>query len=199
MTWSLVAVVLAASSPSEAAASQAVLDATVTILPVACAGVVAGDERHVLTAGHCVVAPGQQLQVELESGRRVSAVVVTKDGVKDVAVLELAEASGISPLQVAEAPVAVGETVMFAGRRDRNREPVPATVQKVGRCPSLPGVSGALFTTLRGQPGDSGAPLVDLNSEVVGLVHGGAACSIATPLAPFAHEFEGVRQSCMAR
>jgi len=40
-----------------------------------------------------------------------------------------------------------------------------------------------LFTTIAGIPGDSGAPLVDSATHVVGLVHGGAQCHIATPSA----------------
>jgi len=39
----------------------------------------------------------------------------------------------------------------------------------------------ALFTTVHGVPGDSGAPLVDTAARIVGLVHGGAQCQIATP------------------
>jgi S1-C subfamily serine protease len=47
-------------------------------------------------------------------------------------------------------------------------------------------VPQALFTTLHGRKGDSGAPVVDLQLRVVGLVHGGARCSIAAPTAEFA-------------
>jgi hypothetical protein len=45
----------------------------------------------------------------------------------------------------------------------------------------LPALGGALFTTIDGVPGDSGAPIVDAGARVVGLVHGGAQCHIATP------------------
>ena len=56
-----------------------------------------------------------------------------------------------------------------------------ARLDKIGRCPSLPDLPNALFTSIAGVPGDSGAPLVDVVAEVVGLVHGGARCHIATP------------------
>ena len=42
-------------------------------------------------------------------------------------------------------------------------------------------LGGALFTSIDGIPGDSGAPIVDAGARVVGLVHGGAQCHIATP------------------
>jgi hypothetical protein len=45
----------------------------------------------------------------------------------------------------------------------------------------LPALGSALFTTIDGVPGDSGAPIVDSAARVVGLVHGGAQCHIATP------------------
>ena len=38
-----------------------------------------------------------------------------------------------------------------------------------------------MCTSIDGKPGDSGAPLVDLLGRVVGLVHGGVRCRIATP------------------
>ncbi len=53
--------------------------------------------------------------------------------------------------------------------------------ERTGRCPSLPALGGALFTTIDGIPGDSGAAIVDGAIRVVGLVHGGAQCHIATP------------------
>jgi S1-C subfamily serine protease len=56
-------------------------------------------------------------------------------------------------------------------------------LERLGRCPSLPGVPQALFTSLHGEKGDSGAPVVDHKLQVVGLVHGGAACSVAAPTA----------------
>jgi S1-C subfamily serine protease len=56
-----------------------------------------------------------------------------------------------------------------------------ARLDRIGQCPSLPALQNALFTSIRGRPGDSGAPLVNAAGEIVGLVHGGAACQIATP------------------
>src|SRR6185369_860933 len=56
-----------------------------------------------------------------------------------------------------------------------------ARLDRIGVCPSLPNLPNALFTSIEGVPGDSGAPLVDSAARVVGLVHGGVNCHIATP------------------
>jgi len=61
-----------------------------------------------------------------------------------------------------------------------------ARLDRIGHCPSLPDLPDALFTSINGRPGDSGAPLVDGGAEIVGLVHGGARCHIATPAGPLA-------------
>lgn len=78
-------------------------------------------------------------------------------------------------------PPAPGEPLLFVGRPDHHFEPQRPRLLRLGRCPSLPEVPDALFTTVEGRPGDSGAPILDGSLRVVGLVHGGAACSIAAP------------------
>jgi hypothetical protein len=76
-------------------------------------------------------------------------------------------------------PIA-GTVLYFHGNPDRPRWQA-ARLDRVGACPSLPYLPNALFTSINGTPGDSGAPLVDLLGRIVGLVHGGARCRIATP------------------
>ena len=175
---------------SEDGTSQAfatLKDATVTLFPGQCAGVVVEDGRHALTAAHCIdVAPGERQPVVLRSGRMLSGVVKVVDSVRDVAVIRFDEAAPVRPLHVATAMPLPGEGLLFFGRTDRPNEPQEVELKRLGRCPSLPGVPQALFTSLMGEKGDSGAPVVDRQLQVVGLVHGGAACSIATPTADMA-------------
>jgi hypothetical protein len=92
----------------------------------------------------------------------------------------------VRALPIATALPLPGAGLLFFGRNDRPNEPQEVELERLGRCPSLPGVPQALFTSLHGEKGDSGAPVVDRDLQVVGLVHGGAACSIAAPTADFA-------------
>ncbi|RKH64237.1 S1 family peptidase [Corallococcus llansteffanensis] len=164
--------------------------ATVTLGDGHCAGVVVGGGRHVLTAAHCVApAVGHEL-ANFEDGRRLEGRYVFVDRGRDMALLELEAKAPVAPLEVAEALPAPGELLVFTGRYDRPGEPQQVMLERLGRCPSLPDVPAALFTSMHGIPGDSGAPLVDARMRVVGLVHGGARCSIAAPTADIAPEVQ---------
>jgi hypothetical protein len=157
--------------------------ATVTLGGGRCAGAVVGDGDRVVTAAHCV-SPGEaRLLVELHDGRRLSAETLVVDRARDVAVLGLPERAVERPLSLGEALPPAGQALLFAGRNDRSTRLQEAHVERLGRCPSLPGVPQALFTSLDARKGDSGAPLVGPDLVVHGLVHGGARCNIATPLA----------------
>lgn len=165
---------------------RALQDATVTLFPGHCAGVVVADGRHALTAAHCIdVIPGERQPVVLRDGHMLSGVVKLVDPIRDLAVIRFDVRAPVHPLTVASAMPIPGEELLFAGRNDRPSEPQQVELRKLGRCPSLPGVPQALFTSLHGEKGDSGAPVVDRHLQVVGLVHGGAACSIAAPTAGF--------------
>lgn len=156
-------------------------EATVTLVPGHCAGVLVEDGHHVMTAAHCVRASEPGIQVELYDGERLSGTRVLYDEGQDIAVYRLESMAPVAALPIAPELPAPGAGLLFAGRNDRPGEVQEAWLERLGRCPSLPGVPQALFTTLRGVKGDSGAPVVDQALRVVGLVHGGAACSIATP------------------
>lgn len=162
-------------------------DATVTLFPGHCAGVVVADGYHALTAAHCLdVPPGGAQPVVLRSGKLLNGVVKVVDPRRDLAIIRFDEKAPVRALPIATAMPFPGEGLLFAGRNDRPNEPQEVELERLGRCPSLPGVPQALFTSLHGEKGDSGAPVVDHRLQVVGLVHGGAACSVAAPTAEFA-------------
>lgn len=164
--------------------------ATVTLGEGHCAGVVVEDGRHALTAAHCVRPDEARVDLSFQDGQRLGGSYVHVDRGRDVAVIRLDGRAPVRPLEVADGLPSPGAPLVFAGRNDRPGVPQDVMVERLDRCPSLPEVPAALFTTMRGRPGDSGAPLVDAQMRVVGLVHGGARCRIATPTAGLASVVE---------
>jgi S1-C subfamily serine protease len=146
-----------------------------------CAGVVAEGGLHVVTAAHCLMDHEDAVPLALFDGTPALGVVAHVDRESDVAVLFLQSPVAVEGLAFADALPEPGTEGFFAGRFDRGATMQAIRVLRLGPCPSLPGVPQALFTSLRGIPGDSGAPVVDGRLQVMGLVHGGAQCSIAAP------------------
>jgi S1-C subfamily serine protease len=145
-----------------------------------CSGVLAESSELVLTARHCVGQEGDRVRVRFGAGFARGAWVVAIDERADQAVLLLESAVPLEPLTIARRPVIPGAVLYFEGNPSRPRFQT-ARLDRIGRCQSLPTLPNALFTGIEGTPGDSGAPLVDGAMRVVGLVHGGARCHIATP------------------
>lgn len=152
--------------------------ATAEVLPAGCTGAVVESRWLVATARHCVDGRGP---LRVRVGRRVHrAEVAAEDPVADQAVLALDAPAPVRPLGLIRRLPIVGTVLYFRGNPNRPRWQA-ARLDRVGSCPSLPDLRTALFTSIDGVPGDSGAPLVDLLGQVVGLVHGGPRCHIATP------------------
>jgi S1-C subfamily serine protease len=158
-----------------------VAQASVTIPAKMCAGSVVGERTRVLTAAHCIPEGSDRLAVKLRDGELVDSTLEYLDRDADMALLRLDHPAPVTPLALSQKAPAAGDSVLFVGRIDRRSRAQVASVERVGRCPSLPGVPTALFTTLKARPGDSGAPVLDRNLRVVAVVHGGASCEIAAP------------------
>jgi S1-C subfamily serine protease len=152
--------------------------ATVLVLPSRCTGAVVEEPWLVATAKHCI-DDGVQLRVRVAGVER-DATLVDQDAAADQVVLALASAVPVTPLGVVRRIPIVGTVLYFHGNPERPRWQA-ARLDRIAPCSSLPDLSRALHTSIDGTPGDSGAPLVDLLGDVVGLVHGGAKCRIATP------------------
>lgn len=183
------ALLVAPARADERAVRAAIRAATVAIERPGCTGVVSESPQLVLTAKHCV--DGVSLRIRLSTGDVRAAWVVATNAASDQAVLFLEEPAGVAPLDLARRPQIPGTVLYFSGHPDRPRFQ-SARLDKIGRCPSLPDLPNALFTTIDGMPGDSGAPVVDAAARVVGLVHGGARCQIATPADTLARLVDGV-------
>jgi S1-C subfamily serine protease len=163
-----------------------VLKASVILPERMCTGSVVRSEHEVLTAAHCVTEGVSSVTVRLPSGSEREASIVHLDRDADLALLHLSEPTGVKPLPVADQLPRRGSSLLFVGRTDRKTRTQQAKVERLGRCPSLPELPNALFTTLDARPGDSGAPLVDAKGRVAAIVHGGARCEIAVPTAAIA-------------
>jgi len=176
---------LLAADPARAAApsglQQSLLAATVLLDGGACSGVLVDGSDLVLTAKHCITA-GATHALRFSNGAERTGWVAGVDDGADQALLLLEEPVPLRPLQLAKQPAIAGTVLYFAGNPNKPRFQ-EAKLDRTGRCPSLPGLGAALFTTIDGVPGDSGAPIVDSAGRVVGLIHGGAQCHIATPSA----------------
>ncbi len=176
------AAMLVAVAPVEAAPTgveQALSAAAVLLDGGRCSGVLVDGPDLVLTAEHCITGEATH-DLTFSDGTKRTGWVAGVDHAADQALLLLEEPVALKPLQlVRQLPIA-GTVLYFAGnpRSPRFQE---AKLERTGRCPSLPNLGSALFTTIDGVPGDSGAAIVDAGTRVVGLVHGGAQCHIATP------------------
>jgi len=176
----MVAATPAGAAPlgGDLAVRRALQTASVVVETTGCAGVVAEHPQIIVTARHCV--EGQSLRVRLSTGSVRTAWVGAVSDATDQAVLFLEESSGVEPLFLVRRRQIPGTVLYFEGNPGRPRFQ-SARLERIGVCPSLPRLPDALFTSIEGAPGDSGAPLVDGAARIVGLVHGGAQCRIATP------------------
>jgi S1-C subfamily serine protease len=155
------------------------LHAASVLVGSGCSGVLAEGPDLVLTAEHCITGR-QSIELRFSDGATRTGWVVAIDHVADQALLLLEEPVALTPLMVVRS-LPIGGTVLYFEGRPSEPRFQEAKLEKVGRCPSLPALPNALFTSIAGVPGDSGAPIVDVGVRVVGLVHGGAQCQIATP------------------
>jgi S1-C subfamily serine protease len=170
----------AAMPGGRTAVRRALEAASVQIEPSRCSGVLAEEPDVVVTALHCIDDPVDSVQVRFADGWVREAHVAATDQSSDQAVLVLDEPVAIEPLPVVRRRQIPGTVLYFLGHPAQPRFQ-EARLDRIGRCDSLPRLPNALFTSIAGSPGDSGAPLVDALARIVGLVHGGAQCHIATP------------------
>jgi putative serine protease PepD len=134
-------------------------------------GFVIDRSGHILTNNH-VVASGGTVSVVLQSGRHLRATVVGRDATTDLAVLKVAQSTGLEPLTLGRsADAAVGDPVLAVGSPLGLSGTVTAgIVSALDREVRLGGQRGtALQTDAPINPGNSGGPLVNARGEVIGV------------------------------
>jgi S1-C subfamily serine protease len=149
----------------------------------------------VLTNNH-VVQGSTSIEVTDETtGTAYTATVVGTDATNDVAVLQLADAHGLTPVEVdSSGGVAVGDAVHSTGNAGGTGDLVTAegSVLATDQAISVASETGSGTESLSGLielqsdvvAGDSGGPLRDADGEVVGIVT--AASSGAAPITGYA-------------
>ncbi|QQQ75585.1 trypsin-like peptidase domain-containing protein [Saccharothrix sp. 6-C] len=144
-------------------------------------GVVLSADGRILTNNH-VVAGAQQVTVTLSDGRTVDATVVGADASSDLAVVQAAGVSGLTPAKFGDSDqVKIGDEVVAIGSPEGLQGTVTSgIVSALDRTVTVPGTSTgrrgssavsyqAIQTDASINPGNSGGPLVDAAGEVVGI------------------------------
>jgi len=150
-------------------------------------GMVLTPSGRVITNNHVIEGATSITVTDVGNHRIYTAAVVGYDQGQDIAVLQLAGASGLKTLPLSTSPaVTVGETVLALGNaQGQGGNPAAATgvVTAVGQSiiatDQAEGLSGQLTgmiqTSVPLQPGDSGGPLVSPAGQVIGMNTAGSA------------------------
>ncbi|HSE08310.1 MAG TPA: trypsin-like peptidase domain-containing protein [Nocardioidaceae bacterium] len=172
---------------SVAAVADALLPSTVQILtrggsgPAGSAtgsGFVVDREGHVITNNHVVsgVSDSGEIQVVDHEGRRLTAEIVGRSPVYDIAVLDVEGAEDLKPAALGSSrAMKVGETVVAIGSPLGLSSTVTAGIVSALDRPVTTGDQdessfiNAVQTDAAINPGNSGGPLVNLRGEVVGV------------------------------
>lgn len=142
-------------------------------------GMILTSDGMILTNNH-VVEGSTSIEVTVEStGETYTATVVGTDATDDVAVLQLSDASGLTPVTLDTDGVAAGDAITAVGNAEGTGELVAAsgTVTATDQSITTQAEGSAASETLSGLiqidadivSGDSGGPLFDADGEVVGI------------------------------
>jgi Trypsin-like peptidase domain len=181
-------------------ADEALRSATVAIHPSEpgeCTGVIARDDRHVLTTLGCAGPGSRLLGVELRDGRRLIGTPVHRDATRGLAMLQLFEATSLGPMELANGPPQPGDAVIFVGRSDARTLPQVGQIHRPGFCRPAPREveepeAGDLLTNIVAREADAGSPLVDSSHRVVGLLDGTRTCRMVAPVSGWSGTHTGL-------
>jgi S1-C subfamily serine protease len=144
-------------------------------------GMVLTSSGEVLTNNHVIDGATSISVTDVGNGRTYAATVVGYSVANDVAVLQLAGASGLQTVTAAgSAPVSAGEEVVGIGNAGGSGGTpsyeggtVTATDQSIRASDQLTGtaenLTGMIETNADIQAGDSGGPLVNASGQVIGM------------------------------
>jgi S1-C subfamily serine protease len=140
-------------------------------------GIVIGSAGIVVT-NHHVVQGATSITVTTPAGQKYAASVIGYDATHDVAVLKLADASGLSTADTGGGTVSTGEQVDAIGNAEGQGVLTDAagsvlspstTIDVSGDDGSTEHLTGLIETSADVVPGDSGGALLDSDGQVVGM------------------------------
>jgi len=152
---------------------------------VAGTGMIISHDGYVVTNYHVVRSTETVTVIVADTGRRITAEMVGRDATKDVAVLKLPGVKNLPTVTLDGDDVAVGDVVVAAGNAN-GQGYVSAhrgSVQGLGRSINVKGATeqdppqrleGLIETNAPAWPGDSGGPMFDAETEVLGMTTAGS-------------------------
>ncbi|MDK8788947.1 trypsin-like peptidase domain-containing protein [Corynebacterium striatum] len=142
-------------------------------------GSIISPDGYVLTNHHVVAGAenGGQLRVTMNDGSKHAAEVVASDANTDVAIVKIADVSGLPYLEFGDSDaVAVGQEVVAVGSPLGLNATVTSGIVSAKNRPVRASQGGgesslvdAIQTDAAVNPGNSGGPLVDINGNLVGM------------------------------
>ena len=144
-------------------------DAPRSILMSQGSGFLYDDQGHVVTNAH-VVSDRNDYFVRFGNSHEITATVIGRDEVSDIAVLALAQPIDVAPLQLSQRTPLTGMWVMTIGNPLGLRDTMTlGTISATGRTldgnpnPNILQIDAAV------NPGSSGGVLIDVNGAVLGI------------------------------
>lgn len=153
-------------------------------------GMVLSADGLVLTNYHVVAGSSLIRVTDAATDKTYSASVVGHDATQDVALLQLKDASGLTPVTLDTNGVSVGEAVTAIGNAEGQGyltvvsgsvQELNTTVTVANEQTGAPSTVDDVFATnVAAVPGDSGGPMVDAQGEVVGMTTAGSAANASS-------------------
>ncbi|WP_198042220.1 S1C family serine protease [Kitasatospora azatica] len=155
-------------------------------------GIVLSSNGEILTNNHVIEGATSVSATDIGNGRTYTATVVGYDQARDLAVLQLKNASGLATAKLGDSSkVAVGDAVTAIGNAGGTGTPTTATGNVTALDQSVtasdPGtgtserLTGMIEVDADVQAGDSGGSLVDATGAVIGIDTAGADTSVSGP------------------
>ncbi len=132
------------------------------------------DERGYIVTNHHVVNGVDSLRVTLDTGNTYSAVVISEDPVRDLAVLKIQPTAPLAVMPLGtSSDLMLGETVFAIGNAFGYESTITvgivSALHRDVEVNDTQSYKNLIQTDAAINPGNSGGPLINLNGEVVGI------------------------------